>query len=360
MVIRYVSKHTRETQSDCMKVLSQQSITWERDIEGSVILYDCSEGSYENPIATGSYSGDVIKCVAVVKEFSGSGLSQQIITELMNDLHHKGRDHLFLFTKPENRRIFSELGFFHIATVEDKITLMENDPRGLQDYISSLKTLRESTQHTSSDIQNSDKLPVSAIVVNCNPFTLGHRAIIEYAAKESSVLYVFVVTEDSSEFKTEDRLRLVRLGVQDIENVHVIPAGSYVISRKTFPSYFLKSAKIVEEAHARLDCTIFRDLIAPALKVTSRFIGEEPFCPVTRNYNTILAELLPLKGISCRIIPRFSVKGLAVSASEVRRLFGMGDMIGVRDLVPECTFEFLSSKEADYALKRIVQDKQRS
>ena len=348
MVIRLVSRHTPETQADCMQVLSSQSITWERDIEGSVIIYDCPEGLYENPVATGSFSGNVIKCVAVTKNFAGTGLAQNLITELVNELHQQGRDHLFLFTKPDNQRIFAELGFYHIATVPNLVTLMENDPRGLQNYLHALASFR---------IEQTDaRLPVSAIVVNCNPFTLGHRAIIEQASKESSVLYVFVVTEDSSEFRTEDRLRLVRLGMQDLANVQVIPAGSYVISRQTFPSYFLKSEKIVQESHARLDCTIFRDSIAPALDITCRYIGEEPFCPVTRNYNAVLAELLPPAGIECRIIPRFAHAGRAVSASDVRRLFVMGDMPGVRALVPDCTYEFLSSSAADYALKSIFRD----
>ncbi len=348
MVIRLVSRHTQETLADCMQVLSSQSITWERDIEGSVIIYDCPAGMHEHPVATGSYSGDVIKCIAVAKDLAGTGLAQTLITELVNELHLQGRDHLFLFTKPENRRIFAELGFYHIATVPNLVTLMENDPRGLQDYLRALAGLRLG--------QTDVRLPASAIVVNCNPFTLGHRAIIEQAARESSMLFVFVVTEDSSEFRTEDRLRLVRLGVRDLANVQVIPAGSYVISRQMFPSYFLKSEKIVQESHARLDCTIFRDSIAPALGITCRYIGEEPFCPVTRNYNTVLAELLPLAGIECRIIPRFAKSGRAVSASDVRRLFVMGDMPGVRALVPDCTYEFLSSGAADYALERIFHD----
>jgi [citrate (pro-3S)-lyase] ligase len=339
-----------------MRVLSQQAISWERDIEGSVIIYDCPEGMYENPVATGSYSGDVIKCIAVAKDSTGVGMAQKLITELVNELHQMGRDHLFLFTMPENRRIFSELGFYHIATVQSLVTLMENDPRGLQDYLRTLVNFRIGQEETLSVAKTHSQLPVSAIVVNCNPFTLGHRAIIEQAAKESSALYIFVVTEDSSEFRTEDRLRLVRLGVQDLANVRVIPAGSYVISRQTFPSYFLKSEKIVQESHARLDCTIFRDSIAPVLGITRRYIGEEPFCPVTRNYNAVLAELLPVAGIECRIIPRFAHADRAISASDVRRLFVMGDMPGVRALVPGCTFEFLSSGAADYALQRIFRD----
>ena len=356
MVIRLVSRHTQETQADCMRVLSQQSITWERDIEGSIVIYDCPEGMYENPVATGSYSGNVIKCIAVSKNVAGTGLAQNLITELVNELHLLGRDHLFLFTKPENRRIFAELGFHHIATVHNLVTLMENDPRGLKDYLRSLAEFRIGNEGASLSSGCTTSLPVSAIVVNCNPFTLGHRAIIKQAASESSVLYVFVVTEDSSEFRTEDRLRLVRLGVQELANVRVIPAGSYVISRQTFPSYFLKSEKIVQESHARLDCTIFKDSIAPALGITCRYIGEEPFCPVTRNYNEVLAELLPLAGIECRIIPRFAHAGRAVSASDVRRLFVMGDMPGVRALVPDCTYDFLNSGAADYALQRIFGD----
>lgn len=51
-----------------------------------------------------------------------------------------------------------------------------------------------------------------AIVMNCNPFTKGHRYLIEQALKTVEYLYIFVVEEDKSYFKFQDRLKMVKGG----------------------------------------------------------------------------------------------------------------------------------------------------
>ena len=79
-----------------------------------------------------------------------------------------------------------------------------------------------------------------AIVMNCNPFTRGHRYLIESAAKQVDTLYVFVVEEDKSFFPFTERLMLVRNGIKDLSNVIVLPSGKFMISSLTFPEYFVK------------------------------------------------------------------------------------------------------------------------
>ena len=50
---------------------------------------------------------------------------------------------------------------------------------------------------------------IGSIVMNCNPFTLGHKHLVEYAAKLVDSLYIFVVEEDLSAIPFVDRLFLV-------------------------------------------------------------------------------------------------------------------------------------------------------
>ena len=84
------------------------------------------------------------------------------------------------------------------------------------------------------------RAPIGAIVMNCNPFTLGHRYLVEYAAERVLKLYVFVVEEDKSEFPFADRIELVKQGVKDLPNVEVLPSGKFIISQQTFSGYFSK------------------------------------------------------------------------------------------------------------------------
>jgi len=77
--------------------------------------------------------------------------------------------------------------------------------------------------------------------MNCNPFTLRHRYLIEKALEQCGYLIIFVVQEDKSAFPFEDRLRLVREGTADLDHVAVIPSGKFVLSSLTFSEYFNKA-----------------------------------------------------------------------------------------------------------------------
>lgn len=120
------------------------------------------------------------------------------------------------------------------------------------------------------------------IVMNCNPFTYGHRHLIEYAAKKVDILYIFVVEEDRSFFKFEDRMQMVKQGTKDLKNVVVVPSGRWVLSYETMPIYFEKAIKQEAQVDASKDLEIFARYIAPPLGITKRFVGEEPTDKVTR------------------------------------------------------------------------------
>lgn len=192
-----------------------------------------------------------------------------------------------------------------------------------------------------------DQLPdltnrnIGAIVMNCNPFTLGHQYLIEFAAAQVEILIIFVVEENKSYFEFDDRIKLVKSGTRHLNNVYVIPSGRMIISTVTFPGYFLKDTPEAVNLDTSLDVSIFGKYIAKAFHIQTRFVGEEPFDIVTRNYNESMKRILPLYGIRLVIIPRKESEGEPVSASRVRKLLEEKDFSGIRQLVPETTYQFL-------------------
>ena len=186
-----------------------------------------------------------------------------------------------------------------------------------------------------------------AIVMNCNPFTNGHRRLIETAAGEVDRLYILVVEEDRSVFPFAERFEMVKAGTADIPNVVVAPSGRFVISSLTFPEYFMKDYVKEREFDVSGDVRTFCERIAPALGVTVRFAGAEPFDPVTANYNRCMAELLPQYGLRFREIPRFATDdGETISATAVRGFIAAGDLDAVARYVPESTLRILSRRGA--------------
>lgn len=189
--------------------------------------------------------------------------------------------------------------------------------------------------------RNSVSKKIGSIVVNCNPFTNGHLKIIEYASSQVDYLYVFVVEENSSIFSFEDRLYLVKENTKHIVNVIVNPSGQFIISKITFPEYFKKENNQADTIDCNNDLFIFGSNIAPALNITKRFIGKEPFCNVTRQYNERMKEILPIYHIDVIEIERFSVNNEYISASKVRKLLEEKNCDEIKNLVPEITYKYL-------------------
>lgn len=117
---------------------------------------------------------------------------------------------------------------------------------------------------------------VGAVIMNCNPFTFGHLALVQEAVKQVDLLYVFVLEEDKSFFKFEDRISMVKNNLKSPKIV-VLSSGKFIISKYTFPEYFEKGTKqdVVIDAHKDID--IFANWIAPSLNIKKRFVGQEPY-----------------------------------------------------------------------------------
>ena len=292
-----------------------------------------------NVIGTGSCFGNTLRCFAVSTAHQGEGLLNQIITHLIEIQCARGNLHLFLYTKVQSAKFFGDLGFYEIARVADTLVFMENRRDGFGSYLRRLA--RSKTGGRSA-----------ALVMNANPFTLGHQYLVETAAAACDTLHHFVVSEDASLVPFAVRKKLVAEGVAHLPNVVLHDSGPYIISNATFPSYFLKDETAVIDGHARLDLAVFTK-IAAALNITARYVGEEPTSQVTGLYNKIMCEQLPESGIDCIVIPRKEANGKAISASTVRQCLQTGDWATLETLVPQTTLDYFQSPEAAPVLTRI-------
>ncbi len=182
---------------------------------------------------------------------------------------------------------------------------------------------------------------VGSIVMNCNPFTKGHRYLVEQALTKCDKLIVFVVEEDKSYFPFTDRLALVKENLADLKDVLVLPSGQFILSARTFKEYFNKESLQEQTIDASLDVALFGREIAPCLDISIRFAGEEPLDKVTAQYNAEMRHLLQQYDVRFIEIPRLRREGTPISASQVRRLLKERDFRNIRKLVPEATYKYL-------------------
>lgn len=337
-------------------------------------------------IAGGGLKGNVIKCVAVDDAHKGEAIANTLISHLIAHANEEGHSNVMLFTKPKNRQLFESLSFRLLAEAPEAV-LMETGIGGINNTVEALKKIREESEkykeynkeckennkeckENSEECKEEEKTNLNittpqhlnpstpqplttttplrgVVVMNCNPFTLGHRYLIEQAAKQVERLFVMVVREDCSLFAYAERKAMVEQGVAHLKNVTVIDGSEYAISQATFPTYFLKRLDDAADTQMLLDLDLFRRHIAPALGTTVRFVGTEPTDRLTRHYNQLMHEVLA----DVRETARLEKKGNAVSASRVRKAMEQGDMSTIRQLVPPTTLPYIIAHLATQALQ---------
>lgn len=345
-------------------------------------------------IAGGGLKGNVIKCVAVDDAHKGEAIANTLISHLIAHANEEEHSNVMLFTKPKNRQLFESLSFRLLAEAPEAV-LMETGIGGINNTVEALKKIREESekykeynkeckennkeckenseeckeeektnlntstpQHhnttTPQHLNPSTPQPLTTttplrgvVVMNCNPFTLGHRYLIEQAAKQVERLFVMIVREDCSLFAYAERKAMVEQGVAHLKNVTVIDGSEYAISQATFPTYFLKRLDDAADTQMLLDLDLFRRHIAPALGATIRFVGTEPTDQLTRRYNQLMHEVLA----DVRETARLEKTGNAVSASRVRKAMEQGDMSTIRQLVPPTTLPYIIAHLATQALQ---------
>lgn len=314
-------------------------------------------------LAGGGLDGNVIKCVAVSESARSEGLMNILVSRLIVIAREEGRDSVKAFTKPENEGIFKSLGFGLLASAP-KAILMENGRGGLPEYKKYLASLARPGRN-------------GAIVMNANPFTKGHRYLVEQAASQVDNLYVIVVKEDRSRFPYVERKAMIEAGCAGLDNVIVCEGSDYAISAVTFPTYFLKKLDDATDTQIALDLDLFVNHIAKPLGVTVRFAGSEPEDALTRRYNELMAEILPgtsvavvrqahqpdselVKGSALRQarrpidfieIPRLEQNGNPISATSLRRALDKGNLKEAMEYIPESSIPYLVADLAERALR---------
>lgn len=288
-------------------------------------------------VAGGGLCGDVIKCVAVDPALRDEAMTNRLVSHLMSVAAGEGHMLVKLFTKPANKTVFRSLGFRLLAESPQAV-FMEIGPDGIESYLTYLRGLRREGSG-------------AAIVMNANPFTLGHRYLIEEASRRCGTLYVIAVREERSQFSYAERLAMIKAGCRDLANVVVCEGSGYAVSADTFPSYFLKKIDDATDTHITLDLDIFATHIAPALGVTERFVGSEPDDRLTARYNEMMRTLLPGKGIAVTEIDRLHSGNAPVSASAVRRALADGSLLRAAALVSPATVPHLIASLAVAALR---------
>lgn len=310
--------------------------------------------SSDEMIAGGGLKGSVIKCVAVADGHKGEAVANVIVSHLIAKANDEGCQCVKLYTKPDNRQLFESLSFRLIAESPNAI-LMETGVGGIEKYCEELRVKSEELGVKSEELKNDESVvsnarkPIGVIVMNANPFTLGHRFLVEQSSELVERLYVVVVREDCSMFSYNERKAMVSQGVRDIGNVVVVDGSDYAVSAATFPTYFLKQLSDATDTQIILDLDLYRRRIAPALGATIRFFGSEPTDPLTRRYNELMHQQLGEEHV--HEIQRKQQEGSAISASRVRKAMMEGCLWDAIQLVPPTTIPYIIGHLASMALQ---------
>ena len=334
-----------------LELLAANGLGFDEDISIMVVALNPKTGAVVGCLGL---AGGILKCAAIDPCMQGQDLIPRLMEEMNYVALNRGKKHLFLFTKPHNRQAFEACGFTAIAEVPQLVVLMENTRQGITRYAAELAS------------QRVEGRTVAGIVVNANPFTYGHEHLIQTAAQECDVVHVFVVNEDASLFPTAERLALVEAGVARLPEagkITVHPGSDYIVSRATFPSYFLKDKAAIVSGATGLDLQLFRRYIAPALGITRRYVGTEPKSPITNLYNEemhywLTTPELPEPPLEVHVVGRKRGRpntqtrghganhwiGDVISATDVRRHLVAGDLAAIEPLVPPTTFELIKAK----------------
>ncbi len=276
-------------------------------------------------IASISRNGYLIKDLAVDRTYRGENLGGMLVSEVLNSMRQDQIFYYQVFTKTEYIPVFSNLGF-NLVEKTDKVAILEAGESKIESEIYKMKAQIEN--HFSITLEKAD---IGAIVVNCNPMTIGHFQLILESAKKHKYFLVLVVEEDQSSFSFSERFLLVKTALKNYANIMVIPSTKYIVSALTFPSYFLKNIDEAEREHAKLDAMIFKDYFMRILNISKRYIGSETE-PVMVTYNQLLQDHLQDAIVLNR---RFEHKGTVISASLVRKLMYENKIEAASEYVPD-------------------------
>lgn len=306
------------------RFLERHGLDYEGGVDFTVNLLEDDE-----IVATASLAGNIVRYVAVSWTHQSRGLAATVVSEVVNHAAALGRDPLFVFTHPRNRRVFSSLGFHPVAGT-DKALLLESRKGGVERYVGSLR-------RPAGD-------GIGCVVAECNPFTNGHLHLVEEAARQSSWLHLFILPDSFGDLPTEVRRSMATEATRHLGNVVVQPTSPYLMPPYAFPDYFIEEKERSEAINCSLDLTLFAQRIAVPLGIVRRYVEREPGYTAAAGYNREMARILPAHGIEVVELPRITQGGRPVSAGLVRRLFRERKFAEARELVPPATYSAMETQ----------------
>ncbi|MCP4219377.1 MAG: [citrate (pro-3S)-lyase] ligase [bacterium] len=346
-VIDLTSKYDIKRVSDFLTPLGFEFMP--HQVEYTIKLYNLND----QVLGTGSHMNGVLKFVVVAPEYRETGAFANIVTHLNDKVLSSGYKTVFVYTRPSNSIKFQGLGYNEIAVVEPFYAFLELGYSTINHYKEYLVGLKKETKTDD----------VAAVVVNCNPFTNGHLYLIEKAAQENEMVYLFVVEEDRSAFPFEKRFQLIQEGIAHLDNVVLVKGNKYIVSGATFPAYFLKKESVdaVERNQTELDVTVFAQHFAPILGIRKRYVGTEVYCSTTQAYNDAMKKVLPQFDIQLVEVDRKAIgsEDNYISASKVRAALAEGRLEDIKGFVPPSTYRFLQSEEAAPIIEKIRESSDR-
>ncbi|WP_342269301.1 hypothetical protein [Spiroplasma endosymbiont of Aspidapion aeneum] len=287
-----------------------------------------------NIIATVSKYGNLIKCSAICEKYTGRNLLNTLITKMFYKINEEGYDCSFLITKISNKSKFEQIGLYKVYQ-NDNIIFFTNNYEKLKKYERYLFDISK----------KNDREKAAAVVVNANPLSKGHDYLINTAATQNELVYIIPVYEDVSFFTYKERVEMIRNSIKKYDNVYLLEGSEFLISKSTFPSYFLNQEKEIVEEQSKLDAGLFWQIYCKNLNIVNRYVGEEPFSRTTNIYNYVLEEFLKSKKIKLNIIKRLEVDGKPISASQIREAILNQDIELLKKYCLDTNIDFISSKE---------------
>ncbi len=296
-------------------------LTYREDVDYTVYIEDCGK-----IVGSVSLLGSVIMLLAVDKSMQGENLALKLVDHAIAKLREQGKFGYRVFTKPEYLMLFIDMGFKLLVKTE-KFIALEGGTSDIQKRVDGLVN-KVVMEHGFIDGDT------AAIVINGNPFTKGHLALVEHALKSHRKLMLFVLEEDLSEFSFKERFSLAFVATRAYyERVSVLPSTEYIVSKETFPDYFLHGADKQTEAYAEYDALIFKKYFMAKLGIVKRYFGWEK-TSYMQIYNAKMKEIL---GDCAEIVPRFTEEGEEISAKKVRTLIKEGRKEEALALLPLTT-----------------------
>ena len=186
---------------------------------------------------------------------------------------------------------------------------------------------------------------VGSVGMHGNPFTLGHRYLIETAARQVDRLFVLLIEDDLGVFSYAERFAMAVEGTRDLPNVKIVAGGPFQATRNVFREYFVRVEPTDMRESATVDTLIFTEVIAKRLGITRRFLGDERHNPKMQFFNELMKEMLPPYGIEVIELPRAQAGGRAISASLARAAAAEGDRETLLANVPETTLRFFIGED---------------